>query len=269
MRGVRAERLPFAYGFALAGVPADPLLPRAANGEPVLRVRRGGDPPEGLAVTLADGRPLVVEAAAGRAWFGGAPLGRHELLHPYLAAAAALTALGRGWDALHGGSVLLDGRALAIIGATGAGKSTLLAGLAQAGHAVLADDLTVVVDGRAQAGPRCLDLRNATAARLGLPTELVPVLGRERYRLVLPPAPRSAPLAGWLHLEPGERVEAEALRPAERLRLLAGGRYAAAPGPPPTKLLELARLPGWRLRRPLDWAIEAEVRERVLALPLP
>ncbi len=51
---------------------------------------------------------------------------------------------GRGDVAVHGGSVSVAGRAVAVVGPSGAGKSTLTAALVQAGHGYIADELTVI-----------------------------------------------------------------------------------------------------------------------------
>src|SRR5262245_16536866 len=67
-----------------------------------------------------------------------------DLLHPYLAPAAALVWRWRGCEAIHGG--VFEGRrgAVLLLGGKEAGKSTMLAWLAAEGFAVLADDLAVI-----------------------------------------------------------------------------------------------------------------------------
>jgi hypothetical protein len=54
----------------------------------------------------------------------------------------------RGLLCLHASVVAVGGRALAVVGHKGAGKSTVAAGLAAAGHGVLADDIAVVTGGQ-------------------------------------------------------------------------------------------------------------------------
>jgi hypothetical protein len=50
----------------------------------------------------------------------------------------------RGFTALHASAAVINGYAVAFIGAGGAGKSTIVAALARAGHRVLSDDIAVL-----------------------------------------------------------------------------------------------------------------------------
>ncbi len=61
-----------------------------------------------------------------------------------LDAVLVTVALWQGREALHAGSVLMDGRAVAIAAASGGGKSTLVHELVGRGHLLLADDVTVI-----------------------------------------------------------------------------------------------------------------------------
>jgi hypothetical protein len=56
----------------------------------------------------------------------------------------------RGVTCLHASSVEVEGRGIAILGPPGAGKSTLAAGFANAGFAVLSDDVAPVVNRRGE-----------------------------------------------------------------------------------------------------------------------
>jgi hypothetical protein len=62
--------------------------------------------------------------------------------------ALVTASLVRGHDALHAGTVVLDGRALAVVGASGAGKTTLTLELLRRGARFLADDVTALKAGR-------------------------------------------------------------------------------------------------------------------------
>jgi hypothetical protein len=59
-------------------------------------------------------------------------------------AVAAAQALMRGVPALRAATVVLNGRAVALVGVPAVGKSTVAAALARRGHPVLADSVTVV-----------------------------------------------------------------------------------------------------------------------------
>jgi hypothetical protein len=173
-------------------------------------------------------------------------VGDDELVHPYLAPAAMHFAGWLGRDALHGGAFVAGGGAWAVLAERGGGKSTTLAHLAGQGVPVLVDDAVVVADGAAFAGPRCIDLRPAAAPRFGEPLE--EVRRGERRRLALAAIDPSAPLRGSFVLEWGEAFELRPLGPSERLFALA--RHCRPETANRPSLLELARLPAWRLRRP-------------------
>jgi hypothetical protein len=69
-----------------------------------------------------------------------------DLVHPYLAPAAAVAARWAGYESFHAGAVVAGGGAWGILGDKESGKSSTLAYLALSGREVLMDDL-VVVDG--------------------------------------------------------------------------------------------------------------------------
>jgi len=79
----------------------------------------------------------------------------------------------RGLLPLHAGSVEIGGHAIAFAGPSGSGKSTLVAALVQAGHRMVADDMTVV-DPHAPGGPLTfpafprMKLWNSTIDGLGI-----------------------------------------------------------------------------------------------------
>ena len=140
-----------------------------------------------------------------------------ELVHPYLAPAAAVIGRWLGRESVHAGAFAVDDRALGIVGTREAGKSSTLAWLALAGTEVLCDDL-LVIDGRSTfTGPRSIDLREDAAARLGA-GEAIGVTGaRERWRLRLGPAGDRHVLAGFVFLTWGDGVTVRSLGAGERL----------------------------------------------------
>jgi hypothetical protein len=173
-----------------------------------------------------------------------------ELVLPLLAPVAAVMSYWLGRECFHAGAFVARGSAWGIIGERGSGKSTTVAELALAGVPVVGDDLLVVRDWTVYAGTRAVDLRRDAAARLGVGESLGVVGARGRWRLALTATKAELALAGWIFLAWGDQVEATPLPGAERLVRLHAGRGINLPPRDPARLLELASLPGWELRRP-------------------
>ena len=74
------------------------------------------------------------------------------LVHPYLAPVAGLFAHWRGYEAFHAGAFVLDG-GVGLVADRGVGKSSTLARLALDGIPIVADDLLVIDEIVALAGP--------------------------------------------------------------------------------------------------------------------
>ena len=85
---------------------------------------------------ICDGRQICIERSAGAA---DADIRLYTL-------GSAWGALGyqRGWAMWHASAVEVDGRAALFCGESGQGKSTMAAAMAQAGHILVADDLSRV-----------------------------------------------------------------------------------------------------------------------------
>jgi hypothetical protein len=214
--------------------------------------------------SFGDGGGLEVIAAERRAVLcSPRALTDDEVLHPYLAPIAAAFAWWSGYEGFHAGAVLLDGRVWAVVGEKGEGKSTLLAFLALAGHPVMSDDLLVVADGNAMAGPRCLDLREPAADHLGV-GELTLRAPEARWRLPLGPVPEAAPLGGWFFLGEGATLTASPLDARSLLLHLAAHRSMFVVPRDPEVLLDLAALPAWVLRRPREWAALEDTADRLV-----
>jgi hypothetical protein len=272
----RSRSLSGCYGFALAGVEgAEALLVDAPDSWPELELRHeppapGGPEldsvgPDRAELTLHGGW-ATIERAPSRVTFRlpAAPPAR-DLVHPYLAPAAAVAARWAGRESFHAGAVIAAGGAWAILGDKESGKSTTLAHLALRGLGVVADDLLVVDADAALAGPRCIDLRKASAAHLGAGEPLGVVGVRERWRLLLGPVPPRIPLRGWVTLAWDDEVAVEALRGPERMLALLPFRSVQLAPRAPQDLVDFSSLPVLRLRRPRRWDGLDAAADRLLA----
>ena len=187
-----------------------------------------------------------------------------ELVHPFLAPAAAVMAYWLGRECFHAGAFVAAKKAWGIIGDRGAGKSTTVAELALAKVPIVGDDLLVVRRRAAFAGPRAIDLRRDAAMRLGVGESLGVVGARERWRLPLPPTKPELPLGGWIFLSWADRLEITPLSASERVVRLHSGRGINLPPRDPAALLDLASLPAWELKRPRSWRSAGDALERLL-----
>lgn len=213
--------------------------------------RRPQESPDATEIEYPNGWGLRVERNPRRiVFFVPSAVADDDLVHPILAPAAVRLAGWLGRPALHGGAFVSNGGAWGILSPRTGGKSTTLAQLAESGVPVLTDDILVIEEALAYAGPRLIDLR---------PDDWVDPHGRtvaarggDRRRLALPAIEATAPLRGFFFLEWGHTLSLEALAPSQRLALL--NDYCRPEATSPIGLLELARLPAWLLRRPQDRA---------------
>ena len=268
------------YGFRLQGLDgARPLLGAVLSHWPELRVRRAGTGgratpalgtvgPHFAELPLQSGGWVDLDRTARSATFHLAhEPADGELVHPFLAVAAAVAARWAGRESFHAGAIVVDSGAYAVLGDKESGKSSTLAWLALQGHTVLTDDLLVLDGLDALAGPRCVDLRANSAARLGVGEPMGVVGVRERWRLALGPAPPAAPLRGWITLGWADEVRVDRARGPERLLSLLGHRSVRIAPSAPEVLVELSSLPVWQLRRPQEWGVlEVATRRLVEAL---
>ncbi len=253
-----------AYGLVVGGIPgANPWMQSQLPSAPAFSLHVHIDPE--MAADRAE--PVLSEARADFPLIGGGRLRQErgafeahfhlaarppdeDLLHPYLAPAAALFWQWAGREAIHAGVFEVDGGAILMLGDKEAGKSTTLAWLAtQGGTPVLSDDLAVL-DGRdVLVGPRSIDLRVAGALP-GVSDHLV--RSGERNRVRLPPAPPTLPLTGLVVLDWGPELELAPVGFATRMELIARQRTFPTVAANPTALLELASVPMIRAARPRD-----------------
>ena len=183
-----------------------------------------------------------------------------DLLHPYLAPAAALWWRWSGREAVHGGA--FEGRdgAVLVLGEKEAGKSTTLAWLANAGAAILTDDLAILDGQHVLAGPRSIDLRPAAT----VPPASTAVRAGARSRVTLPTAPARSPLAGVAVLVWGHVVDVTAVPVEQRWPVLAPQRMYPSLGADPVSLLDLVAAPMTQFTRPRDPATLAAVGQAML-----
>jgi len=184
-----------------------------------VRVERG---PDGhYRVRYADGAVFVIDPTATQIYGAcGDTLTLDDLIvylqGPILGFALRL----RGVTCLHASAVVVDGRALALVGDGGMGKSTSAACFAQLGLAVLTDDVLALaeLEGRpiVQPGlPRLMLWPESVEALWGTPDALPLVVAGwdKRYLDLNQPgyrfAPRSAPLGALYVIEERLAVGAE------------------------------------------------------------
>lgn len=266
-----------AYGLRICGISdARVALVRAKAGWPLLRVvLEPGDPPvaaervtgDRAEVILKTGGRLTVDRHDGTArYVVPRPLSDDELIHPFLAPAAAVMAHWLGRLSFHAGAFVAGGGVWGVVGDRGAGKSSTLAWLALDGHEIVADDILVLERGSAYAGPRSIDLRRDTAQRLGVGTALGVVGTRPRWRIGLPQVRDGLPLRGWIFLGWGAEPQTRRLSGSQCLTRLVAHIGLRKTGADPAALLELATLPAWDLQRPRDWHRTSESMQRLLAV---
>jgi hypothetical protein len=188
------------------------------------------------------------------------PFGDDALAHPFLGLPAAVANRWLGRQVLHGGAFVAGDGAVGLLGTKEAGKSSTLARLREVGAPILSDDLLVLEGQTLFSGPRCIDLRPESGARLG-GEDLGVVGGRPRWRL---PADQVAPahrVAGLVHLAWGDDIAVERIEPGARLVELFEHVVFRMDAGDDTAYLDLATLPAWRLVRPrrldrLDEAVD-------------
>ena len=165
-----------------------------------------------------------------------------EILTLHAARMAAVFSTWAGRPTFQAGAVADGTRALAVAGPALSGKSTLLEAYARAGGLVFCDEVIATDRGRVLAGTPLLHLRPDALEAIGPPAGARPA------------PPRAAlPLTGFAFLEWGSEAALTPMSPAERLAALAGARVAGSSSQPPPEVLDLVRLPAWRLVRPRAW----------------
>jgi hypothetical protein len=266
-----------AYGIRLNGLEgAAALLVAVDPGAPAYTVRAEiGHAPsfeehvddEGAELRLRSGGQIVIDRDAASIRFRVPhPVRPDELVHPYLAPAAAVVGRWMGRESVHAGAFAVAGSALGVVGTRESGKSSTLAWLARSGVDVLCDDMLIVDGDTPMAGPRTIDLRADAAQRLDAGDPIGVTGARERWRLRLGPTAAGARLTGWVFLAWGDEVRARPLKASERIPRIAAERGLRLPPVRPDALLELASLPAWELSRPRAWASLPQAADLLLEL---
>jgi len=266
-----------AYGLRLSGVPEAEYLLAPANADwprfdVVVEVGSGDPGAERVDASLAHvrlrtGGWIDIDRIAGRAHFTvPAPLSADELVHPFLAPVAAVTAHWFGRESFHGGGIVLGDMVWGVLGDRNDGKSSLLAALSARGVHVVCDDVLVVEETTAFAGPRTIDLQDDAAEALSLGERIGVAGARERWRLRLPPVPPTLPLAGWVLVGWGAGTEVRRLTASETLPSLIQHRGISIPPTEPAAFLQLSALPAWEFRRSRSWEAMPEALDRLLTV---
>jgi hypothetical protein len=216
---------------------------------------------------LRSGGQIVIDRRAERVLYRVPhPVREDELVHPYLAPAAAVINRWQGRESIHAGAFAVGSRALGVVGTREAGKSSTLAHLALSGVDVLCDDMLIIAGDRPLIGPRSIDLRADAAERFQAGEAIGMTGARERWRLRLRPVATAPVLAGWVFLAWGDRVEARPLPARERIPRIAEERGLRLPPVRPDALLTLAELPAWELSRPQAWESLPQAADLLLEL---
>ena len=266
-----------AYGIRIVGVAAGQTMLGDARPEwPHLRLVSEFANPRAVEESVTDRRAVLRLKTGGHLTLdrqGGVAryavprlLTDEELVHPFLAPAAAIVSHWAGRLSFHAGAFVSDGAVWAVVGDREAGKSSTLAWLALNGHEVVTDDVLVLDGGTAFAGPRAIDLREETANRFGTGEALGVVGSRRRWRVTLPQIEGPMPFRGWMFLSWGDRLKPRRIGAADCMRRLIEGLALRRDGSDPGALLELATLPAWELQRPRDWDLLEDGVECLLGL---
>jgi len=188
--------------------PIDELPPRqlSRNGlyTPLISHR-----PDGVGIRgYRFGAAIAWDDAEFRGWLWGGDedaVGSSIVFENYLRILASYAALARGGLLLHSAGIVIEGKAYLFTGRSGAGKTTLCRKAHEAGIEVLSDDINVVLPGGSET---CFQAHAVPfAGELGA---LV-----KDYR-------SSYPLAGFLHLNKGDRPGARQLGQATQLAKILG-----------------------------------------------
>jgi hypothetical protein len=190
----------------------------------------------------------------------------------------------RGLLALHASALVVDGSAVAFLGAKGQGKSTMAAALYRRGHTLLTDDVLVIDDGATRtpevlpAFPQLKLWPNAASASLGDDAESLPRLtarSEKRTRRAADGFSHArVPLGRIYLLDQGSSPTITPVEPQEAVLAVIAQSYVARVFPEflqgteaASHLLRCSRLatkvPVYRLQRPADLSLLHAVAQLV------
>jgi hypothetical protein len=256
-----------AYGFRLKDLRSPSLLSPVPSSWPEITVRIGppaDDPSEvildddRISLPLIDDGHLTAERASREAVYRlQSPIPDEDLIHPYLSVAAGTFAWWMGRESFHAGGFVADGLAWGVLGHKEQGKSSLLTWLSLRGWQIIADDLLITDGNTVFAGPRSIDLREASAEHFSQVVS-TKVRGDERDRIHLGPVDPEVPLAGWIFLDWGDEIRCNALPVTERLAELSLFRGFKHLPKDPGGFLHIGARPAFRLTRPKRWDVMSD-----------
>ena len=244
-----------AYGVRVVGieVPAGQLVDAPSHWPAVeVRLRTAPAPaPAAEYVTervarlnVRSGGVLLMDRLPARATFTlpAAPSGS-ALVHPHLAAVAAVWAHWLGREPFHAGAFVAGGGVWGVLGDKGAGKSSMLAALARRGVPIVCDDV-LVLDGIARWPDRAQSIFGPTPpGRLESASRSASWANANAGASPSSPSSRRFPSAVGSPSTGRNVPRSRPLQGAERLRALLQHRaLRIAPGRP-SALLDLAGLP--------------------------
>lgn len=225
----------------------DDRPPRVWKGEPAMMKRS----PKGrvLASLHDDDRRGHRLFAAGYGTFDIGPAGDRIVCHPdpdapewlwqqfLLGQALPYAAVLQGVETFHAAAVEVDGRVMAIAGASGAGKSSLALNLAVAGATFSTDDVVAIAPGRAPVvfpGPAVANIRDVTLrgrAETGdWPFGGIVGRSQESVRAAILSEGSPAPLEALYFIDRGKQHTGVHFRPAEDAFRLVGHTFNALIG---------------------------------------
>lgn len=228
---------------------------------------------EAATVRIRDGREIVVDPAPGVP----SEIIRHLVLGP------AFNHLlhQRQYLVLHASTVVVDGVAVAFLGASGDGKTTTAAAFLRAGHRILSDDVAAVVPGtdppQVRNGYPSIKLDPTLVDEFDLPvtepTDTTPKRDRHFYGLRHDDLPTSVPLTRVYLLTDSDRLAVTEVDPPDRVMTLVEHTYTRSTLETDEELTanfrrsgDIARtVPIKRLERPRQLAKLPKVVERVVA----
>ncbi len=252
-----------AYGLTLPGLAGDQWLNPAPATWPVWRfvessepAPRSGSSDDVAVVRWASGHTEHIDRTAATTTFsGGPPLPSFSFVHPILTATAAAHAHWTGRVTFHAGAFLgPDGGVWGVLGDREQGKSSALTWLAASGAQVFSDDLLITDGDVVVAGPRCIDLREASARYFGMGSDIGLLGERHRWRVDLSAVPPEAALRGWVVLDWGDEPTVTEVSAAQRPAHLAKGVALTVADQHPLAWLGALGRPMVLLSRPRSWA---------------